>query len=71
MEGNFNHLRKLNKVTSELVPDERIVLLAGERKGRGGSVLRENSMYKGGKPNSLPDKWGKTLVALECGAGKD
>lgn len=67
--GDFNCLRQLNKVTSELVPGERIVLLA--EKGMGGSVFRENSMYKGGKPNSLRPKMGKTLVVLECGARKD
>lgn len=56
-KGYFNCLRQLNKVTTELVPEERIVLLA--EKGEGRSVLRENSTYKGGKPNSLPTKWGK------------
>lgn len=44
----------LNKVTFELVLEQRMVLLA-ENGGVGECILsRQTSMYNGGKPNSLP-----------------
>lgn len=62
----FNCLRQLNKVSWFLKKESS----SWQRRGGGGECVRENSMYKGGKPNRLPPKWEK-LGSPECGARKD